>query len=93
MSKDDELIAVAEIGEKAREFLESELGRCLVGIAEQDLREAQEQLELVDPMDTDKIMSLQNDARFARSYKQRLEELLYDGENALSVFQQRKNEQ
>lgn len=88
----DELIAEAELGEDARKFLESDLGKCLIGMAEQDALIAQQALATVDPHNWIKIVELQNKAQLAAYFKQYLAELVHRGNNALQVFvQQRGN--
>jgi DNA segregation ATPase FtsK/SpoIIIE-like protein len=88
MSAEDELIAEAEIGEQAREFLESELGKTLLGMAQQEVLLAQEALEVVDPTQTEKIRALQNQAKIGRNFEDWLKELITKGENALNVWRQ-----
>ena len=89
---EDELNAEAEIGEKAREFLESELGKMLLGMAEQDVLLAQEALETVDPTETEKIRDLQNQAKGGRNFQSWLAELITRGDNALIVWRQNGTE-
>lgn len=84
----NELIAAAEIGDQARAFLESELGKCILGMAEQEVLAAQEQLGTISPVDEKGITALQNKIFRAKSFEAWLQELLADGENALSVFRQ-----
>ena len=84
----DELIAAAELGEEARNFLESDLGKCLLGMAQQEVALAQEALERVDPADTEAVRKLQNQAMLGRQFEQWLLELLDKGESALEVFKQ-----
>ena len=88
MSEQDVLIAEAEIGDEARKFLESELGKTLLGMASQEVLLAQEALEIVDPSDTKKITALQNQAKVARNFEQWLAELIDKGNNALNVWRQ-----
>ena len=86
----EELIAEAEIGEEARAFLQSELGRCLVGMAQQDAEEAREALATVDPTDIPNIRRLQNQALLGRRFEQYLAELVQRGNNALAIFKQQR---
>jgi len=85
------LIAEAEIGDDARKFFESDLGKTLLGMADQDVRMAQEGLEDVEPTDTKKITSLQNQAKNARNFRKWLEELIDKGNAALEIWRQRNN--
>ena len=83
---DDELIAEAELGEEARSFLESDLGKCILGMAKQEVALAQEALETVSPLDSESIMELQQRAKLYRNFEQWLNELLDKGQTALEVF-------
>ena len=86
----DELIATAELGEEAKRFLESDLGKVMVGLAQQEADLAREALETVDPTDTKKITKLQNEVKVSRWFSQWLAELLHDGEAALSTYKQQQ---
>lgn len=87
----DELIAVAELGDEAKRFLESDLGKCLLGMAQQEVMLAQEKLEIVSPTDVEAIRVLQNQAQLGRQFEQWLLELLDKGESALAVFKQERD--
>ena len=86
----DDLIAEAEIGNEARKFVESDLGKTLLGMAEQDLKLAQEGLETVDLSDTAKARKLQDDAKHARNFNNWLVELITRGEAAMNVWKQQQ---
>jgi hypothetical protein len=88
----DELIAAAELGDEAKRFMESDLGKCLIGMAQQEVALAQEALERVNPTDTDKIRGLQTQAKLGRYFEQWLLELLDKGENALEVYKHSRQE-
>jgi hypothetical protein len=92
MDEIDALIAEAELGEEARKFLEGDLGRCLIGMAQQDAKEAQEKLVEVDPDDKAKIRELQNRALFGIRFQDYLAELVSRGNNAMDVFKQQISE-
>jgi hypothetical protein len=87
----DELVAAAELGDEAKRFLESDLGRCLLGMAEQEVQLAQEALAEVDPTDTEGIRKLQNQAKLYRTFNEWLKELLDKGEAALQAFIQQRS--
>lgn len=80
----DELIAEALIGEEAREFFESDLGRCIVGMAKQDEDEAKE--KMVDAIDEKERDEYRLRAKVARMFPAYLRELITRGENALEVW-------
>ena len=87
--RDDELLAEAEIGDAARNFLESDLGRCILGIAEQEAEGALLKMSDViatDPGNTKAIVSLNNEAILNRMFKTRLLELFHKGEQAIGVW-------
>jgi len=92
MNDQDVLIAEAEIGDEARRFLESDLGKTLLGMAKQEIQAAQEALEETDPTDTKTITALQNKAKVGRNFEQWLNELLIRGENALNTWKQQQEE-
>lgn len=86
----DGLIADAEIGDAAKEFLDSALGRKLLEMAAEQVADALEALETVNPTDTDTIRSLQGRARLGRSFEAWLVELVGRGDEALRIYQQQK---
>ncbi len=92
MTDDDELIAEAEIGDEARKFVESDLGKTLLGMAQQEVAKAQEELETVDPSDTKKVVALQNQAKNGRNFETWLTELISKGEQALILWRQKQEE-
>src|SRR5262245_41447062 len=95
MSEDEELdalIAEASIGDEAKKLKESELGRTVLGMAEQEVLAAQEALETVDPADHMTITALQNQAKTARNFGNWITELISKGENAMTVLVDRKRQ-
>ena len=87
----DELIAQAELGEEARKFLESDLGKVLLGLAQQQVDAALDDLGKVSPTDVEKIRDLQSQVKVGRWFGQWLKELLSDGENAIQTYQQQRD--
>lgn len=88
----DDLIASAELGEQARKFMESELGRVMLGMAEQEVRAAQIDLGAVDPEDKKKIVELQNKIWRGEHFGEWLTWLVHEGEQAMQVFKQQQQE-
>lgn len=82
----DELIAEAEIGLQAKTFMETDLGKCLLGMADQDAEAARIAMEDVDPLDSKAIMKLQNKIALARNFKSYLIELFDRGEQAIARY-------
>ena len=94
MSENDELIAEAELGNQAAIFLESELGRCLVGMAQQEADRALMDLRVVDPENVKAVRDLQSKIWRAESFGSWLTELVSRGNAAMTIFkdQQRGEE-
>ena len=90
MTEHDALIAEAELGEEARKFMESDLGKVLLGLARQETGLAQIALETVAPTDIYKITTLQNQAWLGRKFEEWLFELVDKGESAMNVFRQQQ---
>lgn len=93
MNETDELIAHASIGEESASFMESELGRCILGMAEQEVLAAQLSLETIAANDATEIIRLQERIRLARLFPQWLGELVVKGEQAKSVWISQKDEE
>lgn len=90
MSEEDELIAEALVGDEAKRFLESDLGKIVLGIADQESEAARVALESVDADDIQAIRKLQNKAAMGRLFRQWLIELFTTGESALEVYRHGK---
>jgi hypothetical protein len=88
----EELIAEAELGEEARQFLDGNLGKYLIGLAEQEVWMAQKALGTVDPRDATAIMDLQNHIKVATWFQKWLEDLVDKGDSALEAFKQQQQE-
>lgn len=86
----DELVATAELGEEAKNFLASDLGRCLLGLAQQEAALASEKLETVDAKDSEQVRQLQYQVKFGRSFEGWLKSLVADGDNALAAWKQQR---
>lgn len=87
----DELIAAAELGEEARKFLQSDLYRCITGMAEQEVRKAQEALAEVDPEDAKAVRALQQQIKLFQTFESWLIELVSEGNNALTTYIHERN--
>ena len=81
-----ELIAEAEIGNEARKFMETDLGRCIIGMAKQDAAVAEKALSKVSPKEEDKIRELQNKVWLGEKFEEYVVELFNRGEAALEVY-------
>ena len=89
----EQMSAEAEIGEEARKFLESDLGKCLCGMAKQEVDAAVLEFDQIDPGDIKKIRELQLRVKFGLSFQNWLVELFEKGNEAMQAFQQGANKQ
>lgn len=88
MNELDVLIAEAEIGEEARRFLESDIGRLIVGRAQQDIDSAVYELKNANPRDPDKITELQNQIWRGESIISWIAEAIEAGNEALKQYEE-----
>ena len=79
----DELFAEAMIGKDAEEFIRSDIGRYIIGCAEQEAQDALDQLKRVYPWRRRKITELQNKIWRAESIQSWLAELVIKGQQAI----------
>ncbi len=86
------LLAEAILGRDAEEFEKSELGRYLLGRAEQEENEALNALADVSADDTKAVRDLQAKAWRARSFKTWIRELIAGGKTAESQLSELETE-
>lgn len=91
MTREDELQAEMVIGDDARRFLESELGRTILGMADQEKTGALIGLATVDPADTVKIRELQNVIWRADAFAGWIAELIQRGAEAENILLSEKD--
>ena len=89
---EDDLIDAAELGEQAKVFVESDLGKSLFARAEQATLEALDELSRCDPTDSKTISTLQNKAALGRQFPEWLKEIIHIGDEALAVWRQQNTE-
>ena len=82
----NQLIDDAELGEVARVFVQSDLGKAMIGLAAQEVWIAQDALGKVDPENPKEIRQLQNQVWLGEHFKQWLEEIIDKGDSALAVY-------
>ena len=86
------LVAEADLGEQAREFVRSDLGRFMIGAAMQETVEAQAQLARVLPWRRRRIQELQNRIWRSEFFLSLLRELLMSGRAAKGLIEEGENE-
>jgi hypothetical protein len=90
----DELVIHADLGDKARAFLDSEIGRFLSGAAEQEMKLAAlelSKLNLFDPDQRIKAAEYQKTIQCANWFEDWIVKLIQDGEEALNVIIARRD--
>ena len=76
------------LGEDAKEFLASDVGRYLLGRAEQDAQEAADKLKRISPWRRRRITELQNEIYRAESIKGWVIEMIQAGASAEHALEQ-----
>lgn len=79
----EELIAEAILGRDVEDFLNSEVGKYLVGCAEQEANEAMNELKKIATWRKRRIAELQNKIWRAESFQRWLGELIIGGRQAI----------
>ena len=91
MKTDDvppQLLDTAIFGKQVENFLNTELGKYLVGRAEAQAERAHEQLARVLPWRRRRIQQLQNEIWLAERFQQWLAEAIMDGEQAVNLIEE-----
>lgn len=80
----DEIKAQVIIGNDAEEFVDSELGRTVLGMAKQDVEAAVIAFAAADASNLSRIQELQLQVRLGQKFEQYLVELIQRGREALA---------
>jgi hypothetical protein len=86
------LVAEVDLGEQAKEFMHSDLGRFMIGAAKQEIILAQSALAKVYPWRWRKVQELQNKIWRANFFLALLRELLISGKSAASAIEESETE-
>jgi exosome complex RNA-binding protein Rrp42 (RNase PH superfamily) len=92
LKTDEELLEDAEIGEKARDLLDTVLGERLILDANAEVEDAKEALLTVSPTETEEIRRLQKNAEVNNLFILRIKMLMDRGEEAITEWRARKDE-
>ena len=90
--EDLSLFASADLGEQARSFLGTDLGRYLKGCAEQQINECSRQLLKVHPGNANEIQLLQSKAQTASNFLIWINEAIGMGDIAYQQIQQQQQD-
>ena len=85
------MVAEADLGRQVKEFLQSDIGRYLMGCAQQEHQAAMEALKRTSPWRRRRITELQNQAWRAESFMSWLRELLIRGRTAEGALVERED--
>ena len=85
------LFSEAALGRDAREFVESNVGRYMVGCAQQDYAEAMAKLKKTSPWRRNRMQQLQNEARVAEMFAVYLRDLVIKGKAAEMALEDRED--
>lgn len=83
------LVAQAILGKDTEEFLSTDIGRYLVGCAEQEIADATEKLCKVSPWRRRRISELQAQIWRAQSFQTWLAEIITTGRQAIENLEQK----
>ena len=79
---DNESRAIIDMGLQAEQFLKSDLGRYLVGVADAESHAATEELKTINPMNSRKVMALQIKIQVAEAAVKWLATAIIEGQQA-----------
>lgn len=87
MSELDEQIQQAELGEEAKAFAESNIGKRILSLSQDEAAASMLKLTTVDPTDVKEITKLQNEIHRADSIYQWIVEMIESGDDAIDTYQ------
>jgi hypothetical protein len=88
MPYDPALLAEGVLGKDAEEWLNTELGKTVLGLAELEAQEALQELKTVKPWRWLRIRELQNTVWRAESFQSYLSQLIIRGRQAILSMEQ-----
>jgi hypothetical protein len=80
-------LAEAVLGKQTEEFISSDVGKVLLGMAEQDAKMAMQELKKCHPWRWRKIRDLQNRIKWAESFEGWLLDLVHTGRIATKTLE------
>jgi hypothetical protein len=80
-----------DLGEQAKEFFNSDIGRYMIGCAKQDFEDAHSKLAKTLPFRWRRIQALQNDIRVSEMFIFYLRDLLIMGQSAKKALEDRND--
>lgn len=92
MTYDPVLLAEGVLGKDAEQWLNTELGKTVLGLAEMEAQEALEELKTVKPWRWLRIRELQNMVWLADHFQSYLTQLIIRGRQAIHTMEQAEAE-
>jgi siroheme synthase len=86
LDPDDKLVRWATFGKQVEQFLESEIGDYLVKRAEAEIDDAVMRLKKANPVDIDRVRSIQNEIQVAESVITWLGDAIAQGQAAIETL-------
>lgn len=91
MGQDNQIIKSIDFGFEVEAFLQSNIGKYLIGRAEEEVEAAVESLKSVDPENPKEIRGLQHKISVAENIQYWLADAIQAGHNAQEQLQERGN--
>jgi hypothetical protein len=88
----DQRLAVLMLCDEAERFFSSQLGKYVLGVSEQEVRAAVEDLKTVDPTDANKIRELQAKISTAEAAILWMAETIANGRQEMQIIDQEEGE-
>lgn len=88
LDPDDPLVRTATFGKQVEDFLDTDIGKYLVGRAEQECNEALDKLKVVSSWRRRRIRDLQAQVWRAEAFQQWLGNAIVEGQHALQMLQE-----
>jgi len=87
LDPDDPLVRTATFGRQVEDFLATDIGKYLVGRAEQEAKDALDKLKVTSPWRHNRIRDLQAMVWQAENFQQWLGNAIVEGRHALQMLQ------
>lgn len=87
LNPDDPVVAQAVLGQKARDWLTSDLGKYVITRADSDIDRARQALVECPWWNSRRIRRLQNEAKVAQLFKVWMADAIIEGRNALQIIE------
>ena len=87
LDPEDPVVRTATLGKQVEDFLNTDIGKYLIGRAEEESQQALDKLKVVSPWRRTRIRDLQAQVWRAESFQQWLGNAIVEGQHALEMLQ------